>query len=295
MDRQAGQPTEQRPEHVEFGDVEVSYQLRGCGEPLVLIHASPFVSWYDPLVERLGDVATLSYRRRVRAGAGGRHRPLTAAEDAATCARLMDHIGWPVAHVAGHSYGAVVALQLALDSPGRVRTVALLEPAARGVSRSPQAAAEPLAPLVAAYRTGDVEGAVDGFLRLVCGDGYRAVLDRAVPRAFGEGLAEADLFFQAELPAVGQWRFGPVEAGRVTQPVLNVFGTESVPRFVEATELVQSWFPQAERLEVPDVGHLLMVADPETVADGLGAFVARHPVERAQVPQNGPTRPTSRR
>jgi pimeloyl-ACP methyl ester carboxylesterase len=284
MDRQADQPTEQWAEHVEFGDVELSYRLRGHGEPVVLVHASPFVSWYDPLVERLGDVATLSYRRRVRAGEGGRYRPLTAAEDAATCARLMDHVGWPVAHVAGHSYGAVVALQLALDSPRQVRTVALLEPAARGVSRSPQAAAEPLRPIVTAYRSGDIEGAVDGFLRLVCGDDYRPVLDRAVPRGFGEGLAEADLFFQAELPAVGQWRFGPDEAARVTQPVLNVYGTESAPRFAEATELVQSWFPHAERLAVPDVGHLLMVADPDTVADGLRAFVARHPVDRAAAP-----------
>ena len=57
--------------------------------------------------------------------------------------------------------------------------MALLEPAARGVSGSEQVAAA-LAPVIGAYRSGDRAGAVDGFLRHVCGEDYRAALDRAV-------------------------------------------------------------------------------------------------------------------
>jgi pimeloyl-ACP methyl ester carboxylesterase len=154
----------------------------------------------------------------------------------------MDHVGWRTAHIVGHSYGALVALQLAIDAPGRVRSVALLEPAARGISRSERVAAA-LAPVIGAYRSGDKAGAVDGFLRHVCGEDYLAALDRAVPDAFGEALDEADLFFQAEMPAVQGWTFGPAEAARVTQPVLNVLGARSVPRFVQGSELIQSWFP----------------------------------------------------
>ena len=40
-------------------------------------------------------------------------------------------------------------------------------------------------------------------------------------------------------------------------------------RFVEGSELVQSWFPEAERLSVPGAGHFLMVQNPIAVADGL--------------------------
>jgi pimeloyl-ACP methyl ester carboxylesterase len=185
----------------------------------------------------------------------------------------MDHVGWRTAHVVGHSYGALVALQLAIEAPGRVRSVALLEPAARGISSSEQVAAA-LAPVIAAYRSGDKAGAVDGFLRHVCGEGYRAALDRAVPDAFREALDEADLFFQAEMPAVQAWSFGPGDAARVTQPVLNVLGARSVPRFAQGSELVQSWFPQAERLSVPDAGHLLMVQNPAGLARGLRDFFA---------------------
>ncbi len=70
------------------------------------------------------------------------------------------------------------------------------------------------------------------------------------------------------------WRFGPADAARVTQPVLNVLGARSVPRFVPGNELIQSWFPQAERLSVPDAGHLLMVQNPAGLAGGLRDFFA---------------------
>jgi pimeloyl-ACP methyl ester carboxylesterase len=256
-----------------FDDVELTYELQGHGERIVLVHASPFVSWYVPLVEQLTAFSTLRYRRRLRESGSGGYRPLTVGEDAASCIRLMDHVGWPTAHIVGHSYGALVALQLAIDAPERVRSVALLEPAARGISRSEQVAAA-LEPVVAAYRSGDKAGAVDGFLRHVCGDGYRAELDRVIPGAFGEALDEADLFFQAEMPAVQRWSFGPADAAHVTQPVLNVLGAESVPRFVDGSELVQSWCPRAERLSVPDAGHLMMVQNPTGLAQGLKRFLA---------------------
>ena len=197
-------------DHLDFDDIELTYQLHDGGdrERVVLLHASPFVSWYRPLLEHLTDLSTLTYRRRLRRSDGGPYRPLTVAEDATIAARLMDHVGWARAHVVGHSYGALVALQLALDRPERVGSVALLEPAARGISSS-AAVAVALQPVLAAYRSGDTAGAIDGFLRHVCGEDYRRALEQVIPDAFDEALAEADQFFQAEMPAVQQWSFGP--------------------------------------------------------------------------------------
>jgi pimeloyl-ACP methyl ester carboxylesterase len=129
----------------------------------------------------------------------------------------------------------------------------------------------------AAYVAGDTACAVDLFLRHVCGDGYRRALDAALPGAFGEAVGEADLFFQAEMHAVQQFRFGPEEASRVARPVLNVLGAESAPRFVEGSELIQTWIPHADRLQVPAAGHLLMVQNPTALAAGLREFFARAP------------------
>jgi pimeloyl-ACP methyl ester carboxylesterase len=267
-------------ERFEFDDVELTYRIEGGGDRVVFVHASAFASWYGPLLALLPDLSTLWYRRRLAKPAGGEYRPLTVAEDAAICRRLMDHVGWDRAHVVGHSYGALVALQLALHAPERVGSVALLEPAARGVSSAASVVAA-LQPVAAAYRAGDTAGAVDGFLKHVCGVDYRQPLERAVPGAFDEAVAEADLFFQAEMPAVQRWSFGPSEAGRVAQPILNVLGARSEPRFVEGSAVVQSWFPDAERLDVPDASHLLMVQNAPAVADGLRRFVARHPLGAA--------------
>ncbi|MFC9841339.1 alpha/beta fold hydrolase [Rhodococcus sp. NPDC127530] len=267
-----------------LGDVELAYQLREGGERVVLVHASAFVSWYDPLVEQLTQYSILRYRRRLRESDSGGYRALTVAEDAAICVRLMDHVGWDTAHIVGHSYGALVALQLATEKPERVGSVALLEPAVRGISSSEQVTAA-LQPVIAAYESGDKAAAVDGFLRHVCGDGYRAALDRVIPTAFDEALDEADMFFQAEMPAVQRWSFGAGAAGRITRPVLNVLGAESAPRFVEGSELVQSWFPRAERLSVPEAGHLLMVQDPTAVAQGLKDFFSRHPIGTVGQPE----------
>jgi hypothetical protein len=165
---------------------------------------------------------------------------LTVAEDAVICRRFDG----PCRLGHGPRRLSLVrrarGLQLALDEPARVASVALLEPAARGVSSSAAVVAA-LQPVIAAYRSGDTAAAVDGFLRHVCGDGYREPLGRAVPGAFDEAMAEADLFFQAEMPAVQQWSFGPVDARRIDQPILNVLGACSEPRFVEGSALVQSW------------------------------------------------------
>ena len=279
-------------DRLEFGDVDLTYELTERGDRVdrvVLVHASPFVSWYRPLVEELTAFSTLPYRRHLRKTPEGGYRPLTVAEDAAICIRLMDHVGWSTAHIVGHSYGALVALQLAMVAPDRVGSVALLEPAARGVSSSEKVMAA-LHPVIAAYRAGDKVAAVDGFLRHVCGDRYRGVLDDVLPDAFSEAVAEADLFFQAELPAVQHWSFGPADAQRIQQPVLNVRGTDTEQRFVEASELVQSWFPKAERLSVPGASHLLMVQNPTAVANGLKAFYEAH--HGAVVPTLGSRAPS---
>jgi hypothetical protein len=60
--------------------------------------------------------------------------------------------------------------------------------------------------------------------------------------------------------------------------VLNVVGANSVQRFVEGGELVQSWFPHAERLTIPDAGHLLMIQNPGAIAKGLKNHFSRHSI-----------------
>ncbi len=267
--------------HLDLGDVQVTYELRGDGEPIVFVHASAFVPLYRPLIEQLAGFSTLWYRRRIDPDGAGGFRPFTLGEDAAICARVMDHVGLTAAHVVGHSYGALAALQLTVDAPERVMTLALLEPAARAVANTEEVINAHLA-IVATYQRGDRRAAMDQFMTHVFGDGYRGVLDAAVPGAFDEAVGEADLFFQAELAALRYWEFGASDAGRIGQPVLNVLGTCSPPRFAASSEVLQSWCPHAERLSVPDAGHLMTVENPAAIAAELARFVQR---PRSSIPR----------
>jgi pimeloyl-ACP methyl ester carboxylesterase len=257
---------------LESNGTELAYEVRGRGQPVLFVHAGPFAEWYLPLIERLPVRAVLLRDR----GPG----PLTIAGDAGSCLALMDHLGWRQAHLVGHSYGALVALQLALAAPVRVRSLVLLEPAALGVSSSERVAAA-VRPVVEAYRRGDAATAMDLFLRAACGAGYRADLEKALPGACTTAVERADLFFRAELPAVRAWTFEPALAGRITQPILNGRGADTAERFVEASDLVQTWFPRAERFVVPDAGHLLLLQQPDLLARRIGDFFDRHPIDPA--------------
>jgi pimeloyl-ACP methyl ester carboxylesterase len=85
-----------------------------------------------------------------------------------------------------------------------------------------------------------------------------------------------------ELGALRCWEFGATDAGRIEQPVLNVLGTRSAPRFVASSDVLQSWCPLAERLSVLDAGHLMTVENPAAIAEGLAGFLQR---PRSSIPR----------
>ena len=68
------------------------------------------------------------------------------------------------------------------------------------------------------------------------------------------------------------------DARRTTQPVLLVLGAKSTPTFPERRELLLSWLPNAEPVDLADVRHLLHVERPTAVAEALAGFFARHPL-----------------
>jgi len=112
--------------------VELEYEVRGAGEPVVLVHHGAGMDWFRPLLEE----PALADRYRVltyhRVGYGGSSRsagPVSFAQEAAHCRSLIRHLGMERVHVVGHSSSAMIALQLAVDSPDAVHTLALLESA----------------------------------------------------------------------------------------------------------------------------------------------------------------------
>ena len=85
---------------------------------------------------------------------------------ASECRALLAGLSVEKAHVVGHSYGAAVALQLAVDAPEAVVTLALFEPTFLAVPSAPQFF-EAAGPIIERYNSGDRMGAVHAFFALV--------------------------------------------------------------------------------------------------------------------------------
>ncbi|MEV0271683.1 alpha/beta fold hydrolase [Hamadaea sp. NPDC050747] len=136
-------PVEVEPLDLEsrFGTTRVLAAGPAVGDPLVLLHGGGSTSavWF-------ADVEALARERRVYAVDlicdAGRSRPRpgavrTRGDVAAWFATVLDGLGLDRADVAGHSYGAWVALASAVETR-RVRRLALIDPTTCFAPMSPK-------------------------------------------------------------------------------------------------------------------------------------------------------------
>lgn len=260
--------------------VELEYEVKGSGEPLLLI--SPVLAdGFRPLLSQpalAGRYRLITYHKRGWLGSTHAPPPVSIADHAADAGALLDHLGIRRAHVAGHSSGAAVALQLALDRPEIVHSLALLELTILSLS-SAAPLLEKAGPAFEAYGAGDHETAVAIFLSAVSGlewDVCRTVLEDHVSGA----IKDADTFFGVELPALSAWTFGAEQAAAILQPVLSVRGSDTEPLWVEIARLLRSWLARVDDRTIEGAGHLLHLQRPEPVATCIATFLGLHPLTR---------------
>jgi pimeloyl-ACP methyl ester carboxylesterase len=273
---------------VDGDGAELEFEILGppTGEPVVLIHGAFFAEAYAPLCAE-PVLATrdrlIRYHRRGYAGSSPVPAPFSIAQQAADCRALLRGLGIARAHVAGHSGGGVIALQLALDAPEVVHSLVLLEPAVAAqldVPSGPLLAAA-LGPPIRSYEAGEKEEAVNGFLQFAIGRDYRSWLEQVIPGGYAQAVGDADALFGADLPAGGAWRFTREDARRIGQPVLAVLGGESAEDWAGWPEVharLQEWLPHAEPFVLPGANHALEYMNPRGAAEALAAFFARHPI-----------------
>ncbi|RYD33086.1 MAG: alpha/beta fold hydrolase [Verrucomicrobiaceae bacterium] len=113
---------------LQTADTPLYYEIAGDGSPVLFIQGVGVVGeGWRPQVDTLRE----EFRTMIFDNRGiGKSQPCTVRltiEDMARDAKaLMDAAGWERAHVVGHSMGGLIAQQLALDHPGRVRSLSLL-------------------------------------------------------------------------------------------------------------------------------------------------------------------------
>jgi pimeloyl-ACP methyl ester carboxylesterase len=258
----------------------LEYETRGTGEPVLLIHGSHVAGSFLPLV-RDGALAEryllIRYHRRGFAGSDRAPAGFRIEDQARDAFGLLEDLDIERAHVIGHSYGAVIAIQLACQAPHAVHSLTLLEPPLM----TPDTAAAfsgQLTPIVDAYRAGNARGAIEGFMGAVCKPDWQAITARAVPGGAEQAEKDAATFFDVEFPALASWAFDAERARRIVQPALYVLGGDSAPVFQASRALFASSVPHAECAELPGLDHLLQVRNPKRVAGAIAAFLERHPL-----------------
>jgi pimeloyl-ACP methyl ester carboxylesterase len=267
-------------DRAEIDGITLEYEVQGTGEPVVLIHGSHIAAAFAPLTTEPAlrdNFRLIRYHRRGFAGSSRHDGLLSISGQAADCLGLLRHLGVERGHVVGHSYGGVIALQLALDAPEAVRSLSLLEPPLLEVPSGAQAG-EALGQTVELFASGDKATAVDVFMQSICGKHYRTPLDAAVPGGFDQAVADADTFWGVELPVHQDWTITSADAARITHPVLAVLGADSdkatgFPFFGEGHQLLREWFPHAKPFVLPHAAHALQMENPHDMALALADFL----------------------
>jgi haloacetate dehalogenase len=122
-------------EEVEVGATSLFVRHGGSGPVVVLLHGHPRTSatWHRVAPQLVAAGATVvcpdlpGYGRSGKPEPEPDHAPHSKRAMAMAVVELMDRLGHERFSVAGHDRGSYVALRLALDHPGRVERVALID------------------------------------------------------------------------------------------------------------------------------------------------------------------------
>ncbi|MHA7851542.1 alpha/beta fold hydrolase [Roseovarius sp.] len=176
----------------------------------------------------------------------------------------------------GHSFGATVALRLAVERPDLVRSLVLIEPVLFAVAFAGDPAARDryeadMSGYVRAMAAGDTVTAAREFTA-IWGDGRNW---DSLPAAARAALARDIPMIDAAAPALMEDVAGVLAPGaleRIACPVLLLGGSAS-PAITEAiTEGLAARLPHAARAMIGGAGHMAPITHPRQVASELQRF-----------------------
>jgi len=250
---------------------QLCWTEEGNGPTLVALHGAVSMgAFFRPLA------ATMPYRHMVMPDLPGHGEsdPWETdfhGEAGTAISHLVDGFEHPV-DLLGHGLGATIALQVALDRPGRIRSLTLIEPLLFAAAPRPMRArqAEMDAPQLAALDSGDPEGAARLYFAS-WGDGRDW---KDLPRAQRDYITMRIALLPNTAPALqddANDLLAPDRLEAFSAPVLLIEGTETKRIIGFIQDGLAGRFPNASRVVVPGAGHNL----PATHSDAIALELSR--------------------
>jgi pimeloyl-ACP methyl ester carboxylesterase len=255
---------------LEHKSCRLSYDVRGAGPPVVFIQgAGVHGSGWKPQVDSLSSrFACLSFDNR----GIGESRPKAAAITVETmaddAAALMDATGWESADVVGHSLGGPIALQLALTSLRRVRSLSLLCTFAYGKAAAPLTMRMMLAGMRS--RVGTRRMRRHGFLGIILPPDELKTADgdalaESLAPVFGHDLADQPPIVSDQLRAMRAFNVTAQLGKLASIPTLVVSATHDMIASPPLGQKLAAGIPGARFVEIPNAAHGLPIHSADVV------------------------------
>lgn len=264
---------------VEIDGTDFDYDVRGAGDPLLLVAGTgyPGATWRLPdLLDALArHHLVITYDHRGTGATRGDDTGYTTRGFAADALRLLDALDVGPTHVLGHSMGGRVAQWMALDEPGAVRSLLLAASGAGGGANPGQPVGLPLLAMTAM-----IEAGYRGYMEShIAETFFTDVFAREQPDRVG-WLVEA---FWENRPSVADYlkhmaarqnHDTSSRLGDIAVPTLVIVGDADVRRGPTGSHLDQSLhlhanIPEAQLRVLPGVSHGYFWQAPEVTAEAI--------------------------
>jgi proline iminopeptidase len=278
--------------HVSIGDTHLYIVERGHGFPLIVLHGGPgldhhmFGDYLDPLADRCR-LILVDQRSQGLSGIMPEHT-WTLSQLAHDVVALAEALNLDRYGVLGHSYGAMVALQNAVDFPGSA-AVSIIS---GGMPSSDFLAdvdhnLEHFEPVALRQQVTD-SWAREAFAQTQ--EDVAGLLADQMPFHFADPLdprladyarrTAGAVYSPAVLRHAATSEYGGIDVvdrlGTVTQPTLVMTGRHDRTTTVRGAEVIADGIPNAELVIFEHSGHMTFVEENERYLDVVRAFLNRH-------------------
>jgi pimeloyl-ACP methyl ester carboxylesterase len=261
---------------IPVGDINVYYEVRGQGEPLLMIMGlnASLLSWGTTVPARLAErYRVILFDNR---GAGRTDQPdgpYTMAQMAADAVGLLDALDIPSAHVFGGSMGGMIAQHVALNHADRVRKL-ILGCTMCGGQHAVSAAPEVLAYLVPDPTLTPFEVAWRGVP--IC---YPPEFVAANKPLLEEVLLAACEYptrpaaYEAQIGAIMNSHDTYDRLPQLQVPTLVLTGNHDVLIPPENSRILAERIPNAQLHEIDSAGHVFHISHPDATLAAMITFL----------------------
>jgi pimeloyl-ACP methyl ester carboxylesterase len=254
---------------VDASGTELYYERAGAGEPLLLIQgmSATHMAWGQHFRDALeASFETIVFDNRGMGRSGEAKLPFEIKDLAADTAGLLDALEVESAHVVGISMGGMIAQELALTHPERIRTLTIGASYCGGPEGTLMAP-EDLQMLGAAYASGEREQVLRAMWEINLSPGFRT--DDARFAAFtemGSALPAPQPVVLQQMRACGAHDTHE-RLGQIALPTLVIHGdADRLLGYANGRE-ISALIPGARLETLEGVGHMFWWEQPERSAE----------------------------